>query len=63
MTTTTVSLGYNERLQDKIDLREVIDVSRLENDVIESNEESYDSMEIYEAFLKRLEVKRNENTI
>lgn len=58
MTTTTVSLGYNERLSDQIDLREVIDVSRLENDVIESNEESYDPMETYEAFLRR--IGRNE---
>ena len=54
---TTVKLGFNDRLQDNIDLSDVLNDSRLENEVIAS-EYQYDAMESFEQFLKT--IGRNE---
>ena len=38
----TVNLGFNERLQDQMDLREVVDLSAIEQDDLYGTEDAFD---------------------
>ena len=42
----TVHLGFNERLQDQMDLREVVDISAIENE--------YDTDDSFDEWIKKI---------